>query len=83
MNPEIFDQFHFLRPEWFYLIIPAVLLFLMFRLRQRMGSNWMSAIDPALLPYLIDNSEQSSSRNPLVLVLIAWLIAITALAGPV
>ena len=43
----------------------------------------MRAIDPLLLPYLIDNSEQSSSRNPLVLALLAWLLAITAMAGPV
>ena len=83
MTYEIFQQFHFLRPAWFYLLIPAVLLFLMFRLRQRMGSNWLRAIDPLLLPYLIDNSEQSSSRNPLVLGLLAWLLAITAMAGPV
>ena len=83
MTAEIFQQFHFLRPAWFYLLIPAVLLFLMFRLRQRMGSNWMRAIDPLLLPYLIDNSQQSSSRSPLVLALLAWLLAITALAGPV
>ena len=43
----------------------------------------MRAIDPLLLPYLIDNSQQSSSRSPLVLALLAWLLAITALAGPV
>ena len=83
MMQEALADFHFLRPEWFYLVIPAILLFLMFRLRQRMGSNWMSAIDPALLPYLIDTSEQKSTRNPLILALIAWLIAIVALAGPV
>ena len=83
MTLEILEQFHFLRPAWFYLAIPAVLLFLMFRLRQRMGSNWMSAIDPVLLPYLIDDSEQSSAKNPLILALIAWLLAIIAMAGPV
>ncbi|MFT4714782.1 MAG: Ca-activated chloride channel family protein [Candidatus Azotimanducaceae bacterium] len=83
MTSDLIEQFHFLRPDWFYLIIPAILLFVMFRIRQRMGSNWTNAIDPALLPYLIDNSEQKSSRNPLVLALIAWLLAIVALAGPV
>jgi len=63
--------------------IPAVVLFLLLRLKQRMGSNWMNAIDPVLLPHLIDNSEQKSTRNPVVLVLIAWLISVVALAGPV
>ena len=43
----------------------------------------MRAIDPLLLPYLIDNSEQSNSRNPLLLALLAWVLAITAMAGPV
>jgi Ca-activated chloride channel family protein len=83
MTSDLIEQFHFLRPDWFYLIIPAILLFVMFRIRQKMGSNWTNAIDPALLPYLIDNSEQKSSRNPLILALIAWLLAIVALAGPV
>lgn len=83
MTSDLIEQFHFLRPDWFYLIIPAVLLFVMFRVRQKMGSNWTNAIDPALLPYLIDSSEQKSTRNPLLLALIAWLVAIVALAGPV
>lgn len=83
MTSDMIEQFHFLRPDWFYLLIPAILLFVMFRVRQKMGSNWTNAIDPALLPYLIDNSAQKNTRNPLLLALIAWLVAIVALAGPV
>ena len=31
---DILANFHFLRPEWFYALIPAVLLFSLLRYRQ-------------------------------------------------
>ena len=76
-------DFHFLRPEWFYLIIPAAILYLLLKYRQSNASNWEKAIDPVLLPHLLDNPQGEISRSPLTVVFIAWLLAILALAGPV
>lgn len=77
------QQFHFLRPLWWYALIPAVLLFIVVFLQKGRGSNWQAAIDPVLLPYLLEDREIKTSRNPLYLILIGWIIAVFALAGPV
>ncbi len=80
---EFLSQFHFLRPEWFWALIPAVLLYGMLKYRQSVNSSWERAIDPALLPHLLDEPEKEVSKSPMTLLLIAWALAIVALAGPV
>lgn len=77
------DEFHFLRPEWFYALIPAVLVFTLLRWRQRHHSNWENIIDLPLLSHLLDNPGKKISRSPLTLLLIAWVLAVVSLAGPV
>ena len=76
-------EFHFLRPEWFYAIIPTVALYLLLRYREGRGSAWERTIDPSLLPYLLETSSGKTSRNPRFLLLVGWLVGIIALAGPV
>ena len=87
MNGELLSQisanFHFLRPEWFYALFPALLLYLLLGYRRSHHSNWEQAIDPHLLPHLLDNPDQKVSRSPLALLLLAWMLATLALAGPV
>lgn len=87
MNPELYNDivthFHFIRPVWFFCLIPALLLFLLLRYRQSHQTNWESAIEPHLLEHLLENPNKKVSRSPLTLILIAWIIAIVALAGPV
>ncbi len=80
---DILANFHFLRPEWFYALIPAVLLFALLRYRQSHHSNWEKAIDPHLLPHILDNPDKVVSKSPLSLLLVAWLLATIAVAGPV
>ena len=45
--------FHFLRPEWFYALLPLIiLLWLMWR--KRLASrSWQNVVDPRLLPHLL------------------------------
>jgi Ca-activated chloride channel family protein len=83
MYAEIIANFHFLRPEWFYALIPAVLLFSLLRYRQSHHSNWEKAIDPHLLAHILDNPDQVASKSPISMLLIAWIIATIAIAGPV
>lgn len=83
MIDAVLPHFHFLRPDWFWALVPAVLLFLILRTRYARQSNWEQSIDRDLLPYLLDAPKSGSSKRPLVLMLIAWLLATVALAGPV
>ena len=80
---DIANNFHFLRPYWFYAMIPALLIFLLMHYRQSQHSNWETAIDPHLLSHLLDNPQKRASRSPLSIVFIAWVLGIVALAGPV
>ena len=80
---EVFAAFHFLRPEWFHALIPAALIFALLRWRQSHHSNWEKVIDPQLLPHILDNPDEKASRSPLTLLLVAWLLGVLALAGPV
>lgn len=80
---ETLQDFHFLRPLWFYGLIPAMLLFIILFIRKGRASNWQNAIAPDLLPYLLRDTGKKTSRGPLSLILIAWMITIIALAGPV
>jgi len=83
MIEDILREFHFLRPDWFYALIPAILLFLLLRYRQQNASNWENSIDSSLLPFLLENPSQTTSKYPFYLLLFAWVIATIALAGPV
>ena len=76
-------QFHFLRPAWLLLLIPAA--FLVWSVYQRSDSlrAWKKVISPHLLEHLLTR-EDSETRHwrPVYMLGVAWLLGITALAGP-
>lgn len=84
---DLLDQFaqnfHFLRPLWLIGLLPAVLLFLLIWIKKGNDSSWEKAIDPELLAHLLQKTGEKPSRSPLSLVLVAWIITLLALAGPV
>jgi Ca-activated chloride channel family protein len=83
MNAQlILQQFHFLRPEWLLAIIPAAILALFFWQQRSSAVNWRGAINPQLLDHLIDGGSTKVARWPWLLLLLAWLIASIAMAGP-
>ncbi|MDH3997640.1 MAG: VWA domain-containing protein, partial [Desulfuromonadales bacterium] len=77
------SEFHFLRPDWFWLLAPALLLLLLLWRRQLRSRSWQSVCDPQLLPHLLIGRSQRRSNWPLHMLLLALLLATTALAGPV
>ncbi|HTR01034.1 MAG TPA: VWA domain-containing protein [Candidatus Acidoferrum sp.] len=77
------ENFHFLRPLWLYGLIPALVLVLLLRLAQTARNNWVRAIDATLLPYLLDKKMTAAQTLPLYGLLLAWLLGVVALAGPV
>ncbi len=77
------SEFHFLRPDWFWLLLPlAVLLGWLWR-RQLRSRSWQAVCEPQLLPYLLLGRSQRRQNWPLYLLLLALLLAVIALAGPV
>ncbi len=80
---QFFGQFHFLRPLWLLLLIPAGLL--MWSVYQRSDSlrAWKKIIAPNLLEHLLLRESGEDGRwRPVYMLGIAWLAGILALAGP-
>lgn len=80
---QFWSQFHFLRPAWLLLLIPAG--FLMWSVYQRSDSlrAWKKVIAPTLLEHLLLREGGEGGRwRPVYLLGLAWLAGILALAGP-
>lgn len=79
------DLFHFLRPEWFWALVPAGLLFwLVLRSRKSAtGGNWGKYVDAHLLRHLaISGATARASRVLPALAAAAIVVLVTALSGP-
>jgi Ca-activated chloride channel family protein len=75
--------FHFLRPLWLALLVPACLLLWRLRLGRSDAERWRHLVAPHLLPHLlVRHGAQSRGPRPLSVVALVWLLAIIALAGP-
>jgi Ca-activated chloride channel family protein len=76
-------QFHFLRPGWLLLLLPAGIL--MWSVYQRSDSlkAWKRVIGPRLLEHLLLRESGEEGRwRPVYMLGIAWLAGVLALAGP-
>ena len=86
MNPaaalDAIDAIHFLRPGWLWALAAIPLLAWLWRERRRRSSVWREAVDPHLLPHLLDASSQSRGRLAMGLGLLGYVLAVLALAGP-
>ena len=76
-----FSQLHLLRPLALLGLIPALIAVALAQWRKRSAGNWEKIINPALLPYLMQG-ETSKKQRGMLWVLLAWMIACLALAGP-
>lgn len=73
-------EFHFLRPYWFFAILPVA--YLLWRVSKlTLADNWRRVCDDHLLKHLLV-SPQHQFSFPLLLAAIGMMIAIMALAGP-
>lgn len=76
------SELHFIRPQWFWLLLPLLLLAWLIWKQKLRGGNWQAVCDPELLPHLLIGSEGKQRRWPLWLFLLAGTLAVTAIAGP-
>lgn len=79
---EALNQFHFLRPLWFWAVVPALIISWLCWHTLRNSDSWKKVISPELLPHLMDQQHNTVKRSPAGILLISWLIALLALAGP-
>ncbi|MAR92238.1 MAG: hypothetical protein CML06_15385 [Pseudomonadales bacterium] len=76
------EQFHFLRPWWLLALAPAMILLILLWRRRAAYGNWQGVISPNLLPHLLTGDQNRHSRWPLSLLLLCWILAVVAMAGP-
>src|SRR5690606_42077173 len=73
---------HLFRPEWLWLLaLLPVLAFGWWR-RRRRARAWEDAVDPHLLAHLLERGEGRGGRASAAAALLAFLVAVAALAGP-
>jgi Ca-activated chloride channel family protein len=77
------QQFHFLRPAWLLLLLPAGILIWLVYQRSDSLRSWRKIIKPHLLEHLLMREGGKEGRwRPVYLLGIGWLVGIIALAGP-
>ena len=73
---------HFLRPPWFWALLLLPLLAWAWRARARRDNVWRASVDAHLLPHLLQRGGGARGQAGLWLTVIAFALAISALAGP-
>ncbi len=76
------EQLHFLRPGFFWLILPALAIIWAAWHRLAHESGWQKVIDPQLITHLLDQAPAKSGKWPVYVLAAALTVAIVALAGP-
>ena len=76
------QAFHFIRPSWFYAIIPAVVLWWLLRVIAKYQSGWHGVISQHLYQRMLGQEAATVRHTSLNALLIAWLFVTFALAGP-
>lgn len=76
------ENLHFVRPMMFFGFIPLIILLFMLYRHHGTSMNWKNVCDAKLLPYILSQSSNKSSRFPLLLAAIAASLCIVAAAGP-
>lgn len=75
-------DFHFLRPGWFWTLLPLALLLAWFAIGKIRNGQWAKVVDPQLLEHVLTGEQHRGRLRPLALLGLAGMLAITALAGP-
>ena len=72
---------HFLRPEWFFALVPLIIIMLLLWRSERKNSTWSRYIAPHLARLLVTQTNEIK-RSKLGYLGLAWLVAVLALSGP-
>ncbi len=75
-------EFHLLRPEWLWGLLPLLLVNRLWQQRQNQSRNWERYCDAALLPHLLQRADGVADQRSRLLLNLLVLLALLALAGP-
>jgi Ca-activated chloride channel family protein len=75
-------DFHWLRPEYFWLLVPTLLIWGLFIKLRRPQSAWQHWIAPHLQKELLTAPARQKQKAVVWLLFILWLLTVIALAGP-
>lgn len=73
---------HFLRPLWLLALLALPAIAWLWRARRRQHSVWRETVDPHLLPHLLEGGNEANAWRMPWLGLLAFALAVIALAGP-
>jgi len=79
---DILSAFHFERPLWLLVLLPAIALWMLERKGADAMLKWRRVIDAALLPHLLVGGDGRSRGRPADWLLVALFVASIAVAGP-
>ena len=75
-------DFHFLRPHWLLLMLPALLTWYALWRQQDRTAAWLEVFDKHLLEQLVVGESTRRRLRPMHALLVAWIVTAIALAGP-
>jgi Ca-activated chloride channel family protein len=75
-------EFHFLRPQWLWLAVPAALVVWLFHSREDPERPWRGLVAPHLLPHLLVGRAGRFAIRPVHAVAAFLLLCTLAVAGP-
>lgn len=75
-------DFHFLRPDWFYALIPLLLAIWFVKRWRAKATGWQGVIASHLYQHLITGKQQTVRSLFVPLLAFTWLLGVIALAGP-
>ncbi len=78
---EAISGLHWLRPLWLWALLALPLLWFAWRARRKRESVWRRAVDPHLLPYLLERGGPAA-RSFGIWAAVCYVLAVLALAGP-
>ena len=77
------ETFHFLRPWWLLALLPLALLLYQWYRNESQRNAWRDQVDEDLLPHLVNGQSTPLGKAAVITPALLWLLAVTALAGPV
>lgn len=78
----VIEQFHFIRPWWFLMLIPLLACLWLMVNRKFTSRSWEKICDPTLLPHILIQQQGHHQKRSVTLFGLTALITIIALAGP-
>jgi len=76
------SDFHFLRPDWLWAVLPIVAVAIVFATRRLGAGSWQDVVHPSLAPFVLSTSPNRNADFRWWLLGITGIIAVLSLAGP-